>query len=76
MEKIPYYERIRGLREDKDMTQGELAEIIGTSQSYYSQYEKGKREIPFDRIILLAEYYNVTIDYIAGLTNSKRPLHK
>lgn len=76
MEKIPYYERIRGLREDKDMTQGELAEIIGTTQSYYSQYEKGKREIPFDRIILLAEYYNVTIDYIAGLTNSKRPLHK
>lgn len=76
MDKIPYFERIRGLREDKDMTQGELAEIIGTSQSYYSQYEKGKREIPFDRIIILAEYYNVTIDYIAGLTNSKRPLHK
>jgi len=76
MDKIPYFERLRGLREDKDMTQGELAEIIGTSQSYYSQYEKGKREIPFDRIIILAEYYNVTIDYIAGLTNSKRPLHK
>lgn len=76
MDKIPYFERLKGLREDKDMTQGELAEIIGTSQSYYSQYEKGKREIPFDRIIILAEYYNVTIDYIAGLTNSKRPLHK
>lgn len=76
MDKMPYYERLKDLREDKDMTQSELADIIGTSQSYYSQYEKGKREIPFDRIIILAEYYNVTIDYIAGLTNSKRPLHK
>ena len=68
---VRQFTRLKDLREDKDKTQGEIAEILGTSQSYYSQYEKGKRSIPFERIVELAKYYDVSIDYIAGLTNDK-----
>lgn len=67
-----YYQRLRDLREDKDLNQTQIAIVIGTSQSYYAQYENGKRQIPFDRIIELAKFYNVSIDYIAGLTNDRR----
>ena len=59
------YQRLKDLREDADKTQEEIAKIIGTSQSYYAQYENGKRSIPFERMILLAKYYNVSLDYIA-----------
>ena len=69
-----FYQRLRDLREDKDMNQQEIANIIKTSQSYYAQYECGKRDVPFERIIELAKYYKVSIDYIAGLTNDKRGL--
>lgn len=69
---INYYQRLRDLREDKDLNQTQIAIVIGTSQSYYAQYENGKRQIPFDRIIELAKFYNVSIDYIAGLTNDRR----
>lgn len=68
------YERLKGLREDKDLNQKEIAEIMGTSQSYYAQYENGKRPIPFDRVVILAKFYGVSIDYIAGMTNDKRGL--
>ena len=51
-----YYQRLRDLREDKDLNQTQLAIVIGTSQSYYAQYENGKRQIPFDRIIELAKF--------------------
>ncbi len=64
--------RLRDLREDMDKSQQEIAEYLGTSQSYYSQYEAGKRSIPFERIVELAKYYDVSIDYIAGLSNSKK----
>lgn len=70
--KIKHFKRIRDLREDADRTQKELAEILGTSQSYYAQYEAGKRAIPFERVVELAKYYNVSTDYIAGLTNDKK----
>lgn len=69
---INYYQRLRDLREDKNLNQTQIAIVIGTSQSYYAQYENGKRQIPFDRIIELAKFYNVSIDYIAGLTNDRR----
>ena len=68
---VRHFTRLKDLREDKDKTQEEIAKMLGTSQSYYSQYEKGKRSIPFERIVELAKYYNVSIDYIAGLTNDK-----
>lgn len=68
------YHRIRDLREDSDKTQKELADYLGTSTQHYGKYELGNAEIPFERAIQLAKYYNVSLDYIAGLTNSKRGL--
>ena len=68
------YQRLKDLREDADKTQEEIAKIIGTSQSYYAQYENGKRSIPFERMILLAKYYNVSLDYIAGLVDTPKKI--
>lgn len=70
------YQRLKDLREDKDMNQKEIGEIIGTSGNYYGDYEKGKRDIPTERMIILAQFYNVSMDYITGLTNDKGGLHK
>lgn len=69
---MAYYPRIRDLREDSDKTQREIADYLGTAYQYYAVYEKGTSEIPFERAIALAKYYNVSLDYIAGLTNDKR----
>lgn len=69
---MEYYPRLKDLREDKDLNQDEIAKVIGTDQSYYAKYEKGIRPIPFERVIKLARFYNVSLDYIAGLTNDKR----
>ena len=68
------YIRIKDLREDCDKTQQELADYLGTSSQHYGKYELGNAEIPFERAIMLAKYYNVSLDYIAGLTNNKRGL--
>ncbi len=68
------YSRIRDLREDSDKTQQELADYLGTSTQHYGKYELGYAEIPFERAIMLAKYYDVSLDYLAGLTNVKRPL--
>ena len=64
-----HYSRLRDLREDADMVQKEVAEILGITAQQYSLYERGDREIPFHHVITLAKYYGVSIDYIAGLTN-------
>lgn len=69
---MAYYRRIRELREDNDKTQREIAEYLGTPYQYYSVYEKGGSEISFERAIALAKYYNVSLDYIAGLTDVKQ----
>lgn len=71
---MAYYQRIRDLREDSDKKQSELANYLKTTTQYYSRYEHGESEIPFERAIMLAKYYNVSLDYIAGLTNNKRGL--
>ena len=68
------YRRIKDLREDDDKRQKEIAQVIGTSQSYYAQYESGKRAIPFDRMVALAKYYNVSLDYLAGFIYIPRKL--
>ena len=68
------YQRLKDIREDFDKTQEEIAKIIGTNQSYYAQYENGKRAIPFERVVLLARYYNVSLDYLAGLIDTPRKL--
>lgn len=71
---MAYYPRIRDLREDSDKTQNELADYLGTTAQYYGLYEKGANEIYFERAILIAKYYGVSLDYIAGLTNNKKGL--
>lgn len=60
-------ERIRGLREDANKTQAEIAKILGTSQQYYANYENGKRPLPVDRLYAICEYYKVSADYVLGL---------
>ena len=66
-----YYRRIRDLREDNDMTQKQVAAEVNITVQQYSLYERGEREIPFHHAITLAKFYNVSLDYIAGLTNNK-----
>ena len=62
------------MREDNDLTQRQVAELIQTTQQVYSEYEKGIREIPLYKAIILAKHYNVSLDYITGLTDEKRKL--
>lgn len=62
-----YNERIRGLREDQNKNQTEIAKILGTSQSYYSEYELGKRQLPIEHLKTLCLYYKVSADYLLGL---------
>lgn len=64
-----YVERIRELREDRDLTQKEIAILLHTTQQVYSRYEKGITEIPIRHIITLATFYDVSTDYILGLTD-------
>lgn len=64
---MEYYERIKNLRIDHDMTQQELANFLKTGQSYYAKYENGKRPLPIDRLRELCLYYHVSADYILGL---------
>lgn len=66
-----YYKRIRELREDNDILQKDIAKLLNTSQQHYSRIENGSTEITADRIIALAKFYNVTSDYILGLSDEK-----
>lgn len=70
------YSRLRDLREDMDLTQTELVEILGMHKTTYTNYEQGKREIPFSLAIRLAKFYNVSLEYIAGIINTPTPLDK
>lgn len=65
-------ERLRALREDSDLTQREIAAMLNCSQVSYSHYEIGRRDIPIDYLVILADFYNVSVDYILGLTDSKQ----
>ncbi len=67
--------RIRDLREDRDLSQTEIAKVIKTTQQQYSKIETGKADISGEKLKLLAEFYNVSVDYILGLTNNPQPLH-
>ena len=66
-----YYQRLRDLREDMDLTQKDLSILLKTTPQQYSLWERGDREIPFHHAITLAQYYKVSLDYLAGLTNKK-----
>ena len=66
--------RLKDLREDHDLKQSEVAEILGISQQYYQCYESGKNELPLRHCVTLAKYYNVSIDFIVGLTDVPRSI--
>ena len=66
------YQRLRDLREDRDLLQRQVAERLRCSQRVYSNYERGEREIPTDILIRLSEIYDVSVDYLLGLTNNTR----
>ena len=68
-EYMKYSERIRSLREDRDKTQTEIAALLKIGQRTYCDYELGKTRIPIDSLIILAKYYNVSMDYISGVTD-------
>lgn len=65
------FKRLKDLREDNDKLQKDIAQILGISQQYYSEYEKGNRTITISHLITLAKYYNTSIDYIVGLSDKK-----
>lgn len=66
-----YVKRIRDLREDSDHTQQEIADYLGTSQTMYARYERGANELPIRHLIALCKFYNVSSDYILGLSQKK-----
>ncbi len=70
-----FYQRLKDLKEDADLTQKQVSEIIGVSINHYGKYERGETDIPFEKVIMLANHYNVSLDYIAGRTNYKQGLN-
>ena len=71
-----YVNRLRDLREDNDLKQKELAELVKVHQTTYSDYELGRLNIPVPVLHILADYYNVSIDYLLGRTPTKKPYPK
>lgn len=67
-----YFSRLRDLREDKDMNQTQVAKLLFTSQTVYSRYERGVLTIPVEHLLILADFYDVSTDYILGRTNNKK----
>ena len=68
------YKRIRDLREDRDLTQKEVARALHCSQQVYSNYELGQRDIPTEILIRLSDYYRVSVDYILGISENPKRL--
>ena len=71
-----YTDRIRALREDRDMTQAKIAQLLQIGQKTYSDYELGKTRIPVDSLLVLAKLYNVSMDYICGVSDTRNPFPK
>ncbi|MCL2463214.1 MAG: helix-turn-helix domain-containing protein [Defluviitaleaceae bacterium] len=67
------YQRIKDLREDKDMSQKEMGKILGMSQTGYSKYETGENDVPTSILIKLADFHHTNVDYILGRTNQREP---
>lgn len=70
------YYRIRNLREDKDLTQEQLAKLLNVSQTTYSRYETGALDVPSQSLIKLAQYYSTSVDYLLNLTDNRIPYKK
>ena len=71
---MAYYPRLKDLREDKDYKQKDIAELLYITQQQYSLYERGYREIPASALIILADFYETSVDYILGRTDDPLPL--
>lgn len=69
-----FYQRIKDLREDNEKSQTEIANVLNMKQQQYARYENGIQEIPLHHIIALAKYYNVSLDYLTGLTDTPKKL--
>ena len=69
-----YYKRLREIRESKHITQTEIAELLGTTRQQIGKWENGVQKMGIDKYIILARYYNVSLDYLAGLTDDIRSL--
>lgn len=69
-----YLERLKELREDRDLSQTEVAKILGINQVTYSQYERGTRELHIDQFKSLCQFYNISADYVLGFTDECKPL--
>ena len=69
------YQRLRDLREDNDKKQEDISRVLGISRQQYQLYESGKRELPMHHFITLARYYNVSLDYLAGLLDTPKKLY-
>lgn len=67
-----YFQRIRDLREDHDLKQREVADMLGIQQTVYSRYERGFQNIPLEHLLFLADYYQVSTDYMLGRTNNPK----
>ena len=67
-----YFPRLRDLREDADLSQKQVAEILHVQQTVYSRYERGYQTIPVEQLLVLADYYHVSVDYLLGRTNRMR----
>lgn len=72
---MQFYQRLRDLREDADKTQSDIAAVLGTRQQQYARWESGAWQMPIEHYKTLARYYNVSLDYLAGLIDTPRPLH-
>ncbi len=68
-----YFQRLRDLREDKDLKQKDIAKMLGIQQTVYSRYERGAQNIPLELLLKLADFYGTSTDYILGRTNEIRP---
>lgn len=73
---VYFYQRLRDLREDRDLTQQKVAEILKVAREQYLRYEKGKQELPMHHFITLARYYNVSLDFLAGLIDTPEKLER
>lgn len=71
-----FFEKIRGLREDNDLTQTEIALVLGTSQTMYARYERGANEMPIHHLITLCQFYNVSADYLLDTQPDSRRKQK
>ncbi|MBE6675939.1 MAG: helix-turn-helix transcriptional regulator [Ruminococcaceae bacterium] len=70
-----YYQRLKDLREDHDQKQEDIASVLGITRQQYQLYESGKREMPMHLFLILAKYYNVSLDYLAGLVDTPKKLY-